>query len=198
MAAAAAFLVCASVFFAIWRIDLVAPQYPEGIGLLIRAHTIDGLKEGDLQSINGLNHYIGMREIRPESMPELRFMRPLFIGLGLLGLGAAALGRRWAFIVWLSLFGIVMLGGLADMWKWGYDYGHNLDPNAIIKVPGMSYQPPLIGSKQLLNFRAVSWPALGGWMLALAGLLSGWALALEAGWRLPWARRTSAKAPATQ
>jgi hypothetical protein len=40
--------------------------------------------------------------------------------------------------------------------------------NAIIKVPGMSYQPPLIGSKQLLNFRATSYPASGGILLIAA------------------------------
>ena len=34
---------------------------------------------------------------------------------------------------------------------------------AAIKVPGMSYQPPLIGGKQLLNFHATSWPDAGGW-----------------------------------
>jgi copper chaperone NosL len=58
--------------------------------------------------------------------------------------------------------------GLADFYKWAYDYGHNLDPKAIIKVPGMTYQPPLIGSKQLLNFHATSWPAAGGWIAILA------------------------------
>jgi hypothetical protein len=34
----------------------------------------------------------------------------------------------------------------------------------------MSYQPPLIGSKQLLNFTATSWPATGG-LLAISGVL---------------------------
>jgi copper chaperone NosL len=60
------------------------------------------------------------------------------------------------------VFLIGAVAGLVDFWLWSYDYGHNLDPTAAIKVPGMSYQPPLIGSKQLLNFVATSWPALGG------------------------------------
>lgn len=170
--AAAGLLIGLSVVFPLWRIDLIAPQYPEGLGLLIRTHTISGLKENDLNSINGLNHYIGMRAIEPESIAELRFMRPVFLVLAAVGVGVAALGRRWALLAWAAVFALVMLGGLADMWKWGYDYGHNLDPNAIIQVPGMSYQPPLIGSKQLLNFRATSWPASGGWMLAVAAGLT--------------------------
>ena len=64
----------------------------------------------------------------------------------------------------------VILAGI-DFYRWNYEYGHNLDPNAAIKVPGMSYQPPLIGYKQLLNFGAYSIPDIGGWMLTGAGIL---------------------------
>ena len=77
--------------------------------------------------------------------------------------------------------------GLGDFWKWGYDYGHRLDPHAAIKVPGMSYQPPIIGSKQLLNFHATSWPDVGGWIaIAALGCVLG-AAAVE--WRRARARR---------
>lgn len=55
---------------------------------------------------------------------------------------------------------------------WEYDYGHDLDPTAAIVVPGMSYQPPLFGSKQLLNFTAHSYPDTGGWVVIGAGLLT--------------------------
>ncbi len=57
---------------------------------------------------------------------------------------------------------------MVDFYLWEYDYGHNLDPTAAIKIPGMSYQPPLIGSKPLLNFNASSWPGPGGWAAAFA------------------------------
>jgi copper chaperone NosL len=66
------------------------------------------------------------------------------------------------------LFGII---AMADFWRWEYNYGHNLDPNAAIIVPGMAYQPPLIGFKQLLNFGAYSIPDTGGWIFIGAGLL---------------------------
>jgi copper chaperone NosL len=64
----------------------------------------------------------------------------------------------------VALLALGALAGLADFWKWGYDYGHDLDPTAAIKIPGMSYQPPVLGSKQLLNFHATSLPAVGGWI----------------------------------
>ena len=158
----------------IWRVDLLAPQYPEGLGFFIWASRMSG----DLQSINGLNHYIGMREIVPDSIPELRLMPWAFGLLTGLGLAGAVWGRRIALKGWVALLATGAVLGLADFWKWGYDYGHNLDPTAAIKIPGMSYQPPVLGTKQLLNFQATSLPALGGW-IAFAILTTGLVLILR-------------------
>ena len=172
--AAAALLVALVYVLPLWHIALKAPQYPEGLGLYIAVNKIVGAQPQDLNSINNLNHYIGMKRIIPEAIPELRFM-PLFAaGLIALGLLAAGVGRRALAYLWVGVFAIGAVAGLADFWRWGYDYGHNLDPEAIIKIPGMSYQPPLIGSKQLLNFHAASWPAAGGWALIIALALGGW------------------------
>ena len=151
-----------------WTIELEAPQYPEGIGMVIRLNTIEGQKEHDLKNINGLNHYIGMKPIEPDSIPELRIMPVVVAVLLLTGIGVAVLGRRRLLYAWTLGFLAVSLVGLADFWKWEYDYGHDLDPTAAIQVPGMSYQPPLIGSRQILNFTAHSWPGAGGWIAILA------------------------------
>lgn len=165
----------------LWHIGLTAPQYPEGLGLHIWINRITGEKPQDLNSINGLNHYIGMKEIIPESFPELRYMPIVVAGLVLTGLGVALWGRRRALYAWTALFAAGALAGLADFYRWGYAYGHDLDPRAAIKIPGMSYQPPLIGGKQLLNFHADSWPAAGGWV-AVAVLLVALTLSIRA-WR---------------
>jgi len=161
----------------LWHIGLEAPQYPEGLGMYVWVDRITGERPHELQSINGLNHYIGMKAIVPESIPELRWMPWLLGGLAVLGLAAAATGSRRLLTVGVVAFMLLAVAGLADFYRWGYDYGHNLDPTAAIRVPGMAYQPPLIGSKQLLNFRATSWPALGGIALILSlglGLLARW------------------------
>jgi hypothetical protein len=155
-------------FFPLWHISLKAPQYPEGLGLLISVNKITGASPQDLNSINNLNHYIGMKKIQPDDIPELRYMPWLLLGLMVTGAVAAAAGRRWMLRFWVVTFALGAAAGLADFYKWGYDYGHNLDPQAIIKVPGMTYQPPVIGTRQLLNFSATSWPALGGWAAILA------------------------------
>jgi copper chaperone NosL len=164
----AALLLAVAYVRPLWHIGLIAPQYPEGLGMYIWINTITGQKTHDLQNINGLNHYIGMQEIHPEMFPELRIMPALVGGLIGLGLLAALVGRRGLLYTWTGAFAALALAGLATFWRWGYQYGHNLDPTAAIKVPGMAYQPPLIGSKQLLNFYATSWPALAGWAMILS------------------------------
>jgi len=167
----------------LWHIGLQAPQYPEGLGLFIAVNKIVGEKKQDLDSINGLNHYIGMKVIRPDDIPELKYMPKIVAGLIGLGLLTAALGRRRLLLGYAAILLLFSLAGLADFYKWSYDYGHNLSPTAILKIPGMSYQPPLIGSKQLLNFHATSWPAAGGWVLIAAVTLVS-VLAIKA-WRRP-------------
>jgi copper chaperone NosL len=158
----------------LWHVALRAPQYPEGLGMYIAVNKVVGEKRHDLANINNLNHYIGMKVIVPEAIPELRYMPMLVGGLIAFGLLAALTGKRPLLYLWVGLFAAGAVAGLADFYRWGYDYGHNLDPHAIIKIPGMSYQPPLIGSKQLLNFHATSWPASGGWVLAAALLTGIW------------------------
>ena len=167
--ALASLLLLAVYVAPLWRIELIAPQYPEGLGLRIWVDQITGLKPNDLNSINGLNHYIGMRPIEPDAFPELRLMPRLVAAAVVAGLLVALIGRRAVLYAWAGLFTLGAAAGLADFWKWGYEYGHRLDPHAAIKVPGMSYQPPMIGGKQLLNFHATSWPDVGGW-IAIAAL----------------------------
>lgn len=171
----AALTLVALYFVPLWSISLDAPQFPEGIGLFINIDDIEGHNPHDLANINGLNHYIGMKVIEPDAIPELRYMPWILAGLICWGVAAGALGKRWMICTWFVLLAALAVVGLADFYKWGYDYGHNLDPEtAIIKIPGMSYQPPLIGSKKLLNFTALSLPAVGGWIAIAVGLVAGW------------------------
>lgn len=172
LVAVAALLMSAGFVLPLWRVDLIAPQYPEGLGMLIRVNTVTGVKEQDLNSINNLNHYIGMKRIEPDAIPELKYMPAILGTLVITALLVALIGRRRVLYGWTVAFGAVLMAGLYDYWKWGYEYGHDLDVDtAIIKIPDMTYQPPLIGSKQLLNFVATSWPASGGWLLVIASVL---------------------------
>lgn len=187
LALAAALLLTTAYALPLWRVGLVAPQYPEGLGMRIHINTVVGMKENDLGSINGLNHYIGMKTIDPGSIPELKIM-PVVLGVLIaLGLATAATGRRAVLITWAAGLGVFFVAGLYDFWHWEYEYGHDLDfAHAIIKIPGMTYQPPLIGSKKLLNFTATSWPDSGAFAMAIAAVIVVFLI-----WRM-WPRRAEA------
>jgi len=165
--------------FPIWRIYLDAPQYPEGLGLNIWINKVTGLNPNDLATINGLNHYIGMEKIMPDSIPELSIMPWIIIILIGWGLFASFLNKKWAVYVWLGAFIIVGAVGLYDFYQWEYTYGHNLNPDAPIKIPGMSYQPPLIGQKQLLNINALSIPFVGTYVILFSVLITFFVLIKE-------------------
>jgi copper chaperone NosL len=154
----------ATFFVPIWRIDLFAPQYPEGLTMKIWLNDI----KGQIDIINGLNHYIGMRKISVAMFPEFAFLGYVVGFYILLGLAVAIIGNR-KILFWYLVF--TAFGGIFamyDYYRWGYEYGHNLDETAPIKVPGLSYQPPMIGHKRLLNFDAYSLPDIGGWIIISA------------------------------
>jgi len=165
---ASALILLGAFLFPIWNINLEAPQYPEGIGLRIWVNQVTGEKEFDLKNINGLNHYIGMKPIVPDAIPELKYMPYILIFLSLTGILIAFLKKRKMLLVWIVFVLVVMSIGLYDFYMWGYDYGHNLDSTAPIKVPGMSYQPPVIGTKKLLNITATSLPGLGSILIFIS------------------------------
>jgi copper chaperone NosL len=157
----------AVLYTPIWRIELDAPQYPEGLHLSIYANQLGG----NVDIINGLNHYIGMRTLHKEDFIEFTVL-PYIIGFfSLLFIVTATVNKRKILNLVFSLFVLFGVVAMIDFWRWEYDYGHNLNPDAAIKVPGMAYQPPLIGFKQLLNFGAYSIPDIGGWIFVGVGAI---------------------------
>ena len=166
--AISALLMISAYFVPLWQILMWAPQYPEGLEMDI---WIDDIK-GDVKIISALNHYIGMKHIEVSMFPEFKYMIYIVALLILFGLVAAIINRSVLLRAYVGLLLITGITALVDFYLWGYDYGHNLDPTAAIIVPGMSYQPPLIGTKLLLNFTAFSGPDIGGWIFVSSALLA--------------------------
>lgn len=167
--------------FPLWNIELEAPQYPDPLGMDIYIQGIEGEEEFDIQNIDGLNHYIGMRTIpKPEDMWEFQVFPMVIIAMVVLGVLIGILGflkmidRKW-FVGWLVLMTVLGILGMYDFNAWLTDYGSNLDPNAIMKLTGpdgqpMNYSPPLLGHSKMLNFDVTSLPGVGAYML-FAGML---------------------------
>jgi copper chaperone NosL len=159
-------------FLPIWRITLLAPQYPKGVHMFIYINKIGGSEPGTLQNVNILNHYIGMKAIEPDSIPELTYFPMVLIGFSVLALLVALVNKKLFYQLWLGALIICLILAMYDFYLWEYDYGHNLASNAPMKFEGESFQPPLIGQKTLLNFIAKSYPHIGGYMMIASALFA--------------------------
>ena len=169
--------------YPLWNIRLEAPQYPDPLGMDIYIAGIEGEEEFDIQNIDGINHYIGMKKIpKPEEMWEFNIF-PIVIGgmaglgvlLGLLGL-FGKISPHW-FLGWLILMTVLGVLGMYDFNNWLIEYGTDLDPKAIIKLTDaegnpLSYKPPLLGSEKILNFTAHSYPKTGAYLMFLGMFLT--------------------------
>lgn len=182
--AVAAVLLVPVYWLPLWSIRIVAPQYREGLGMYIGLRDIWGHREHDIQNINILNHYIGMKPIDPAIVDVLRIMPWAVAVVMALAVAAALVGRRWAVRAWLATFAVLGTAGLLEFRAWNHDYGTNLDPTAPIKIPGMTYEPPMLGVEQLLNMTTSSWPSWGTLFVALAFAAGAGAL---------WVARTPAR-----
>jgi copper chaperone NosL len=158
--------------FPLWRITLIAPQYPHGVNMYIWINKISGDTPGTLQNINILNHYVGMKYIEPDSIPELRYFPFVIMAMAALGLLAAAIDKKWLYLSWVGIMVVLAILGIYDFYLWEYDYGHNLSPKAPIKIPGASFQPPVFGTKHIVNFIAKSYPHIGGYFAGFSIFLA--------------------------
>lgn len=149
-----------ALFFPLWQITMFANQFPEGIRLSIYAYKLVGGNGGaDLQGINILNHYIGMRDIQAADFAEMKFI-PFLLGVFvLLGLRTAVFARVRDLVDLTVLFVYFSLFSFGIFWYRMYSYGHRLDPEAAIKVP--PFTPPVIGHQHIANFDVYSTPGLG-------------------------------------
>src|SRR5688572_33477114 len=119
-----ALAMCIMFFVPVWSIYLVAPQYPEGLSMQIWLTKITG----QVEIINGLNHYIGMKHIKAEMFPEFKFLGYIFGLFIFIGLMVSVTANRKLLFAFLLLLIAGAIAALIDFYKWGYDYGHNLDP----------------------------------------------------------------------
>lgn len=167
----AAILPLALFLFPLWKITLEAPQYPIPLAMYIHINDFSDVHPHDIKNINLMNHYVGMKYI-PEAIPEFKIFPLGIIITSIIGLLIGIKGNYKWFLAWFILMILLSTAGLYDFYLWEHDYGHDLDPKAIMKFTNpdgsvMGFQPPLFGSKDILNFTAHSYPRLGAYFLGL-------------------------------
>ena len=180
LTALAALLLLLLFVLPLWKISLMAPQYPDGLSMYLFINDIKDGNPGDIDNINIMNHYVGMHDIKAEDFLEFTYFPIVVVCLSIFGLIAALIGNRSVLLIWLIFFSVLGIMGIYDFYLWEYQYGHTLLDTAAIKVPGQAYQPPLFGRKEILNFIAYSYPQSGGYTMgisifigAIAWLISG-------------------------
>lgn len=162
--------------FPLWNITLEAPQYPDPIGMDIHINRIADMNPNDIKNINIMNHYVGMKDI-PEKIPEFAVFPYVVAFLIITGLIIAFKGNYKWYLGWFVFTALVGIAGMYDFYLWEYDYGHNLSQKAAIKFTNadgspLAYQPPLWGTKTILNFVAHSYPRLGAYFLFVGMLFT--------------------------
>ena len=175
----AAILPLGLFLFPLWRITLEAPQYPTPLAMNIHINDFSDVHPHDIKNINLMNHYVGMQYI-PDAIPEFKIFPAGILITSFIGLLIAWKGNYKWFLGWFILMILLSSAGMYDFYLWEHDYGHTLDPKAIMKFTNkdgtvMGFQPPLFGSRDILNFRAHSYLQFGALFLGLgiaAGFLS--------------------------
>jgi hypothetical protein len=169
----------AALWFPLWQITMFAQMFPEGIRMSVFAHKLVGGNAGaDIQGINILNHYIGMREIRAIDFPEMKFI-PFALGFFfLLGVRAAVFGRVRDVVDLAVLFSYFGLFSLGAFYYRMYTFGHQLNPEAPIKVA--PFTPPVFGHQHIANFDVYSYPGPATYLLGAYVLVLGLVLVLSA------------------
>lgn len=161
----AALLIVASLFFPWWRMEFFAPQYPEGLNIIVYPNKL----EGEIDIVNGLNHYIGMANFSEENFPELRFLKYLIGGLAFLVLIAAIIRIKGYLYFVISLFVIGGIVGVWDLRRWLKSFGTELDPMAPIEVD--PFIPPIVGKNTIANFITYSHLGIGTYLVIVAFIL---------------------------
>jgi len=168
----AAFLLIPTYLLPLWNMTMYSNQFPDGLDLHIYTYTLEGGHppgRDDLREINTLNHYIGMRPLLESDFSEFAWI-PLVVGVFLiLTLRAAVIGKMSNLVDTAVLF---LYFGMFSFWSFYsrlYQYGHNLDPTAAVKVP--AFMPPMLGSKQLANFTVYSYPGTASYFMIAFFLL---------------------------
>jgi len=164
--ASAAIMIIISIFLPYWSLVLHAPQYPRG--LVVNAYV--NQLEGDVQEIDGLNHYIGMRPLGEAAQFEKSISIFAIIALGLLVLAAVFIHSPWAALLSLPAI-LIPPVFLLDLYFWLSNFGQNLDPKAALSNAVQPFTPTILGEGVIGQFRTVAYADIGLLMAAAASIL---------------------------
>jgi copper chaperone NosL len=144
----AAAMLLGSIALPYWKMELQAPQYPKGLEMTVYVNKV----QGDVNEVDGLNHYIGMRPISEAGQFERSMSLIAIAALVMLVVAAifvhnpCALALTWPVMLYPVIF-------LLDLWLWMRAFGQDLDPRAPLSSIIEPFVPQIIGSGQVAQFK---------------------------------------------
>src|SRR5512146_95812 len=151
----AAFLLLVSIFVPYWKLTLLAPQYPGGL----KMETYVNRVAGDVDEIDELNHYIGMRSLKEAAELERTLSIIMIFALVLLVIGSIYTHSPFALVFTIPaiLYPVIFLG---DLYFWMQNFGMHLNPHAPLSSAVKPFVPPLLGEGLVGQFKTIAtWEA---------------------------------------
>lgn len=160
----AAILVSIGSFLPLWKLELVAPQYPKGLFLVAYGHDI----RGDIKEINALNHYVGLKPLDPQEILELKLFPYSVVAIVAIVLIGAVLLRGKKRLIGGLVTSAIPMFMLVDLQYQLYVFGHNIGPDAALDLE--PFTPHVLGTTKVMNFHSVARVTLGFWLFVIAAL----------------------------
>lgn len=163
---AAAVILFISIFFPYWKITLFAPQYPQGLEASMYVNRLSG----DVDEIDGLNHYIGMKPLGEAAVLERTLSIFIVIGIALLIAGAVYVHSPVALFLCIPAV-FYPLFFLADLYFWMRTFGTNLNPHAPLSNAIKPFVPPILGVGKIAQFQTIATWEVGLYLSIAASVL---------------------------
>lgn len=168
----AGILLVVAIFLPLWRMELVAPQYPAGLVMYAYGDHFEGdsgTYYDDVREINGLNHYIGMKPIEKVTEMDLFIPGVLATVAGIVGVSFVAWKRNWFRALAIAGAWFLPIFFVADLQYWLYTYGHTMDSEAALNTG--DFTPKVFGTTKVWNFHSETSFAIGFYLMLLAAVI---------------------------
>lgn len=166
-------LLLATLLVPLWKMELVAPQYPEGLVMYAYGYKFADDPESrydDIREINGLNHYIGMKPIKEVTEMDLYIPGSIALSVAAVAVAFVAWKRRWFQALIALAFWFFPLFFVADLQYWLYHYGHTMNPEAPLNTG--SFTPKVFGTTKVWNFHSETSFGPGFYLLVAAAMVA--------------------------
>lgn len=167
-------LLLVSIFLPYWSMTLEAPQYPDDLHVSAYVNHLTG----DVDEIDGLNHYIGMRPLNDAAQLERTLAVYMIIALVLMMEAATLIHTRWAALLVMPVI-LFPPFFLIDLYFWLNHFGQNLDPAAPLSGAIKPFTPPVLGVGDIGQFRTIASAGPGLILASIAAVVTLAALYLH-------------------